>query len=824
MARHAAESEPGTIEFRLLGPIEAIRDGHPAPLGGPRQHVLLALLLIERGRPVSVDRLIDAFWPRVPPDGAAATVRAYVSKLRTSIGANAPITLSSAGYALEVPADRLDVIRFERLAIEGRDALDRGSTRRAAEHLRAALGLWRGPPFAGLADEATLRGEADRLEEIRLSVLEKRIDTDLAFGRAAQLVDELETLVAVHPYREGLWRQLMLALYRSERQTDALSTYQRARSMLADELGLEPSEELQALERSILRHEVEAAPPAEERHNLPAPISSFIGRETELAEIDRLLDEARLLVLTGVGGVGKTRVALEAAARALPGSPDGVFLVDLAALSEPSLVARQTAAALDIREPPDEPLDKHLATRLRDSELLLVLDNCEHLRAACASLADVLLAACPGVRVLATSREALGVPGEVDYPVPPLALPRVDAGPTELQSSEAVRLFLARAREARPHRADDAASLATAARICRDLDGLPLAIELAAARAKALSLDEIATRLRDRFQFLVSWRRMSPARHRTLRAAMEWSYDLLSNDEQALLDQLSVFAGGFSVATAATICLDGDEGRAIELIGRLVDASLVVTEERAGRTRYRLLETVRQYADEQLHERGAASALRHRHGDAFAAIADEAWGGLRDAEGSAIWMERLSVDNDNMRAALAWARDADQPRHLLRLAGGLWWFWWLRGDFGEGRTWLEIALDHGGSEEPALRALVMEGAAGLAWAQGDLDSATDLAATARPVFAALGDRRGEATCTNILGLVANARQDYRAAEIDVRANDRARRGVRLRGVEQAANLPCAQQPRAARSGRRQCLARRSAVRGCAGALSRGIRP
>ena len=294
-------------------------------------------------------------------------------------------------------------------------------------------------------------------------------------------------------------------------------------------------------------------------------------------------------------------------------------------------------------------------------ELLLVLDNCEHLRAACASLADVLLAACPGVRVLATSREALGVPGEVDYPVPPLSLPRVDAGPSELQSSEAVRLFLARAREARPHRADDSASLATAARICRDLDGLPLAIELAAARAKALSLDEIATRLRDRFQFLVSWRRMSPARHRTLRAAMEWSYDLLSNDEQALLDQLSVFAGGFSVATAATICLDGDEGRAIELISRLVDASLVVTEERAGRTRYRLLETVRQYADEQLHERGAASALRHRHGDAFAALADEAWGGLRDAEGSAIWMERLSVDNDNMRGALAWARDADHP-------------------------------------------------------------------------------------------------------------------------------------------------------------------
>ena len=764
MAGSAANSERGAIEFRVLGPVEAVRDGHQVALGGPRQRVLLALLLVERGRPVSADRLVDALWPTEPPAGAPATVRAYVSKLRSSLGSKAPITISPAGYALAVPDDAVDAIRFERLATEGRAALDRGATRVAAERLRAALGLWRGEPFAGLADEATLRREADRLEEIRRSALEERIEVDLAFGRATQLVDELESLVVLHPYRERLWRQLMLALYRSERQTDALATYQRARRLLADELGIEPGEELQALERSILRHDVPAAPTVEQRHNLPAPISSFIGRGAELADIDRLLDEVRLLVLTGVGGVGKTRLALEAAVRALPTSPDGVFLVDLAALTEPTLVARQAAAALGIREPPDEPLDTHLATRLRDAELLLVLDNCEHLRVACTDLASALLAACPGVRVLATSRETLGVPGEVDYPVQPLALPGPDADTTELQSSEAVRLFLTRAGEARPRRTDDPGSLATAARICQDLDGLPLAIELAAARTKAQSLDEIATRLNDRFQFLVSWRRLSPARHRTLRAAMDWSHDLLSDDERALLDRLSVFAGGFSVETAATICLDGDEARAVDLIGRLVDASLVVTEERAGRMRYRLLETVRQYAAEQLEARGGTSALRHRHGDAFAALADEAWGGLRDAEGTASWMERLGADTDNFRAAMAWARDADEPRHLLRLTGGLWWFWWLRGDFGEGRTWLGIALEHGGSADPDLRALAMEGAAGLAWAQGDLASATDLAGAAQRLFAAAGDRRGEATCTNILGLVANARQDYRAAE------------------------------------------------------------
>jgi predicted ATPase len=540
------------------------------------------------------------------------------------LGADAAITSSGAGYALEVAGDDVDATRFERLANEGHEALERGATRRAALRLRSALEIWRGPAFAGDSDEGVLRTEAQRLEDLHVSALEDRIEADLALGEAAELVDELEGLVRDYPYRERLWRQLMLALYRAERQTDALGVYRRARHLLDEELGLEPGEELQRLEQAILRHEVPAARPPEERHNLPAPVSSFVGRETELADIDRLLGTRRLVTLSGVGGVGKTRLALEAASRALGESPDGVFLVDLSALTERALVDRQIANVLDIREQPGAPLVEQLLVRLRDADLLIVLDNCEHLRETCADLCGRLLASCPRLRVLATSREALGVPGEVDYPVPPLPVPSSGADPDDLRASEAVRLFLARASDAQARRSDAPEALATAARICRDLDGLPLAIELAAARAKAFSFEEIASRLDDRFQFLVSWRRLSPARHRTLRATMDWSYELLSDDERRLLDRLAVFAGGFTLVDVAAVCLDGLDGGADDLVARLVEASLIVPEEREGETRYRLLETVRQYAAERLETNEETVAVQRRHADHFLTVAESA--------------------------------------------------------------------------------------------------------------------------------------------------------------------------------------------------------
>jgi predicted ATPase/DNA-binding SARP family transcriptional activator len=749
------------IEFRVLGPIEVLLDGSPVPLGGPRQRVLLALLLVDAPRPVPIDRLADELWHGEPPDGASTTMRAYVSKLRTVLGADAPITSSAAGYALDVGAHDVDSVRFERLAREGREALERGATRRAASRLRSALDLWQGHPFAGVSDDGALRAEAQRLEDLRAAAFEDRIEADLALGQNADLVDDLEGLVRQYPYRERLWRHLMLALYRAERQTDALAAYRRARALLDEELGLEPGEELQHLEQLILRHEVPAARVPEERHNLPAPVSSFIGRDTELADIDRLLATGRLLTLTGVGGVGKTRLALEAARRALADSLEGVFFIDLSALSEPTLVVRQVATALDVREQPDGSLMEQLIARLRDSELLLVLDNCEHLRDACAELCGRLLESCPRLRVLATSREPLSVPGEVDYPVLPLLVPPPDADLDALRASEAVRLFLARAQEAQPRRPDGPATVSTVARICRDLDGLPLAIELAAARAKAFSLEEIASRLDDRFQFLVSWRRLSPARHRTLRATMDWSYELLSDDGREFLDRLSVFAGGFTLASAAAVCLEGADQDGVELVGRLVEASLIVPEEHDGRTRYRLLETVRQYAAERLESRGETAAVRGRHADHFLRLAEAAeTRGPGQAEG----LRQLDADVDNLRAAAEFAIATGQTETEVRLVAALWQYWHVRGYLAEGSERLETAIAREGATAVEAYTRAAFGAGILAWSLGDYRRARGLAEELLGTAATNGSRSDEHAANKLLSHVALRERDFGGAE------------------------------------------------------------
>ena len=749
------------IEFRVLGPIEVIRDGRPVPIGGPRQRVLLALLLLDAPRPVPPDRIADELWHGEPPAGAPATVRAYVSKLRRVIGADAPITSTTSGYALAASADRVDARRFERLVREGREALEGGAARRAATRLRGALELWRGPPYSGVSDDGALWAEAQRLVDLRVAALEDRIDVDLALGQDAELVDELEGLVRDYPYRERLWRHLMLALYRAERQTDALAAYRRARSLLDDDLGLEPGEELQRLEQSILRHEVPEARPPEERHNLPANVSSFLGREVELAEIDRLLRANRLLTLSGVGGVGKTRLAIEAARQAVEDVQNGVAFVDLSALSEPALVGRQVATAVDVREQGNTPLVDQLVARLRGTDLLLVLDNCEHVRDACAELCRLLLASCPRLRVLATSRESLGVPGEVDYAVPPLPVPPATANLEELRSSEAVRLFLARAMEVQRRRSEDPDALAITARICRDLDGLPLAIELAAARTKAFSLEEIATRLDDRYRFLVSWRRLSPARHRTLRAAMDWSYELLSADERTLLDRLSVFAGGFTLADAAAVCLDEPDGNGVELVGRLVDASLIVPEERDGEMRYHLLETVRQYAADRLETRRESSAVRRRHAQHFLDLAESAE--TRGA-GQRRGLQRLDPDMDNLRAAADFAVASGDSETELRLVAALWPYWQVRGHLAEGRDRLEAAIAREGADGAGGFARAVFGAGILSWTLGDYSRVRTLAKELLEAASLTGSRSDEHAGYKLLSHAALRERDFGAAE------------------------------------------------------------
>jgi predicted ATPase/DNA-binding SARP family transcriptional activator len=736
------------IEFRVLGGVEARRNGTPVKLGGPRQRALLALLLVAEGKAVPADRLIEELWHGEPPAGAAGTLQSYVSRLRSALAADGAIVGTASAYTLDVDDESVDAQRFERLVDEGHAALERGAARRAVERFDTALALWGGTPFSGVDGEGALRAEADRLAEVHLRAREGRTAAKLQLGGGEELVDELESLVSENPYRERLWGHLMLALYRAGRQADALAAYRRAREVLDRELGLEPSNELKQLEGTILRQEVPPAQPPEERTNLPAPLTSFVGRQTELAEIERLFSQTRLLSLTGVGGVGKTRVALETARRALPDFPDGAYFVDFSALSAPKLVPRRVAAALEVHEQGDSEIVDLLVARVREAEILLVLDNCEHVRDACAELAQRLLSGAPKLRVLATSREVLGVAGEVDCQIPPL------------QPAEAVDLFLARARAARPGLTDDERALASIARICEVLDGLPLALELAAVRTKALSLEEIASRLSDRFRFLVSWRRLATARHRTLRETMDWSYDLLAAEEQDVLARLSVFAGGFTLAAVAAVCLDEDEDRAIELLERLVDASLVTTEEQHGNMRYGLLETVRQYAAGRLRERpDHEEDAIHAHGRFFADLVkygdhrsgDEAQGHLIDD------------DLDNFRVAIDNAVRRGDFDTELSLVGGLWRYWWVRGLLWEGRTRIDAAVERWPGEiGGTFLARALAGGGWLAMSQGEYDRARVLATRGLHVARSCGGFVQEIAALNTLGVVA-----MRCAEYDV---------------------------------------------------------
>jgi len=629
---------------------------------------------------------------------------------------------------------------------QGQEALARGAAGLAADRLHAALALWRGPALADVAEGGLLAAEAKRLDELRLVCLEQRIESDLALGRHGELAAELERLVVDEPLRERLWRQLVLALYRCNRQVDALAAYRRARNALTD-LGLEPSEELKELERAILRHEVEAAAPGEERHNLPAQLTSFVGRQGELADIEHLLREHRLLTLTGVGGSGKTRLALEVAARQVGVWRGGVWLIDLTTLSEPALVPSAVASALRVRERPGVSTPEALLERLRGLELLLVLDNCEHQVDACSELATVLLSGCPHLRLLATSRIPLSTAGGSEYAVDPLPVPPESASVSELQRSPSVQLFLERGRAVRRGLAPPHERLARVARICRELDGLPLAIELAAARVKALSLEEIEARLADRFRFLRSWRRVADPRHQTLQATMDWSYDLLPDDERALLRGLSVFAGGSTLDAIAFVCSDDDHERALALMNGLIEASLVVADQPSGTTRYRLLETVRQYAGERADERGEGEGLRRRHVEFFTRLADGAVARIRRVD----VLARLAEDEGNFRSALAVSADGREPELMLRLAGALWVFWSVRGQLEEARGWLEQAVQHGDKSASAVRARALRGLGATLSTLGDHAESQTFTEEALALYRELGDDDGVARCLNNLG-------------------------------------------------------------------------
>jgi predicted ATPase/class 3 adenylate cyclase len=495
------------------------------------------------------------------------------------------------------------------------------------------------------------------------------------------------------------------------------------------------------------------------RHNLPAPLSSFVGREAEIADLHRLLGAARLATLTGPGGAGKTRLALEAAGRILDRFPDGVWLVDLGSLADPALVLPAAAAALGLREEAGRALVETLAAHVGPRRLLLLLDNCEHVILACADLAQRLLAAGPEVRMLATSREALGVPGEVVRPVSGLALPDAaqPAFPAELARSEAVGLFVERAAQVRPGFALTRKNGAAVAAICRRLDGLPLAIELAAARVKAFTPEQVADRLDDRFRLLSAGSRTAPTRQQTLRAAVEWSYDLLEPPEQALLARLAVFPGGFALEAAEVVSGGGgqaiDGAEVLDLLFRLVDKSLVVAEEEGGVARYRLFETIRAYALERLDASGEAAAIRRRHAEHYLAMAECADEALSGPEQVA-WLWRLEQERANMRAALGWAEEAGDAETSLRLTGALASFWSEHGPFAEGCAWVEGALRRPGVAPAAVRAKAHRAAGFMRDCLGDLAAAATHHEAALALYRQAGDRRGVAWSLRSLGVQA----------------------------------------------------------------------
>ena len=416
--------------------------------GGPRQRAVLALLLLVAGRAVPAGQLAEALWQGRPPSGAAKTLRSYVSRLRAVLRPEVVVAARGGGYALLAEPDLVDAARFERLVGAGQGALELGEMTVAASRFADALALWRGRALADVADVGPLALEAARLEELQLVAVEGQAEASIALGLHGEVVGKLERLVAEYPVRERLWRLLVLALYRAERQADALAAYRRARAMLAEELGLEPGQELRELAQAVLRQEVPAAP-RRERHGVPVPLTGLVGREEELAALDKLLGRARLVTLTGPGGVGKTRLAVELAARTGERFPDGVWLADLAGVTDAELVPSRVMEALGVRQTGDLPVIEALRYRLRSAELLLALDNCEHVLDSCARLAGDLLGSCPGLRVLATSREALGVSGEAVFVVPPLGVPADSADEADVALFPAVRLFMDRVSAAR---------------------------------------------------------------------------------------------------------------------------------------------------------------------------------------------------------------------------------------------------------------------------------------------------------------------------------------------------------------------------------------
>jgi len=778
------ETTAPLLSIRLLGPFQIQLNRETLPLRHSRKEQwLLALLILRQGRVVERDWLADTLWPE--STRSRVLLRDTLYDLRQTLGSQAARLRSPTKQTVQLDLEGADV---DVLAFDA--ALLRGDT----PSLEGAIGLYRGALLEGCIED-WVHPERQAREQSYLSALERLAEQAMAAGQAATAAEYLRQVIAIDALRESAHCQLMQALADQGDYAALVLAYRDLRLLLHRELHVEPSAETTALfqrfreegRKAVVPARVVSPPsspsaPPRILHNLPPLQTRFIGREREREEVTFLLGTSRLLTLTGSGGCGKTRLALQIASEAQEDYSDGVWLAELAALTDPALVGRTVARTLNLTEEVGKPIDQTLFDFLKERRVLLVLDNCEHLLEACATLVSALRNRCPQVTILATSRERLGIGEEQIYRVSSLTLPflprssALDKGETQgvtlqtLLDSEAVQLFVERARMVQPTFALTRTNARPLAQACIRLDGIPLAIELAAVWVRSLSVEEINTRLDNCFRLLTRGSRTALPRQQTLRALIDWSYDLLTPEEQTLFARLSAFAGGWTLAAADSICAPQEGGSVfpedvLDLLTCLIDKSLVVYvagEESGGR--YRLLETVRTYAAERLAERGEAETMRRRHRDFFLAFVEAAESKLEGAEQSE-WLERLEAEHGNLRAALEWSLLEADTGEGLRLCGALSRFWMKHAHYAEGREWCARVLARGATEERTdAQMKTLNCAGGLAYIQTDYTSARAHWEETLSLQRQNGDRHGLGVSLNNLGLVANAQGDLAAAK------------------------------------------------------------
>ena len=691
------------MQIGLLGELQVLDDDeNDVVVTGTKLRALLVMLALHCGRVVPADQLVDALWGPESSPSTRNGLQGLVSKLRRALGSASLVATRGGGYALEVPPEAVDLHRFEKLVAAGRVEATSGDLARSIEVLAEADSLWRGGALAEFAYDEFASAEVGRISELRLAAVEERLDIELQLGRHRAVIGELEALVTAHVLRERLRGLLMVALYRAGRQADALRTFQEGRRILGEELGLDPGPELRQLEAAILAQDssldvtaaggVDTALSTGSRSTVPESLTALVGRDDEVRDLTRLFRDHRFITLVGPGGVGKTRLALEVARGESARMSHGACLVELAHVGDPEGVAAAIGSALDLPDP------GRLAEMIGNRDLLILLDNCEHVIATAAEVAEDLLRRCPGLRLLATSREGLRVGGETIWPVPPLA------------TDDAVQLFIERAQAAGAPLALSDDVLAVVSDICVRLDGLPLAIELAAARTRAFPIQHISSRLNDRFRLLTGGSRTALPRQQTLRAVVDWSYELLFDDEQRVFERLSVFLGGCDLATAEAVCADDslDASELGDIIQTLVDKSLVIAVPRGEELRFTQLQTLAQYGREKLAERGDAERIRDAMAAHYARLCARSAAAYVGDDQRA-WLIAVDQEQDNLRGALEWAVANDDAETALTIAGGVSWPHWLAGTAVEAKRWLDDAFRCKGAASERARAMALTG-------------------------------------------------------------------------------------------------------------------